>query len=858
MFIRSTPCLIRNFRALPFGQLRSVSTTKSFDYQTDLQKVPIDKIRNIGIIAHIDAGKTTTTERMLYYSGLISRIGNVDEGDTVTDYLTQEKDRGITIQSAAVTVPWNQHRINVIDTPGHADFTFEVIRSLRVLDGSVTILDAVAGVEAQTEKVWKQAKDLKIPLIAYVNKMDREGAGYGRTVKEIVGRLGTRSVLVNIPYFMQDKTTKEMLFKGVIDVIDKKLLVWDEDQDGLIGDGRKVTVTDIDTAETARPDLYKQCKDARQSVIEQLGDYDESIIDAFLVTEKYMNVPSSIIKRALRKATIDRYATPILCGSSFKNIGVQPFMDAIIDYLPSPIDVDPPDVISSTHLTHSRKSRNKKGFKNKTSESLPTCMDPKLGCIVNNDKHLTTSLAFKVTSHPNRGLMTFVRVYSGKLQPNSTVINSRNGEKVKIGKLLIMNGDVPQEVKSLSAGNIGVITGTDEISTGDTLISHSSSKNVNKIPKKEASAKLLPISVPPPVFSVSIEPTTVADKRKLESSLGVLLKEDPSLKLDYDEESGQMILSGMGELHLDITKDRLINDMKVHADVGKVRVTYKETIICPSPEVIKRVDATDGSGFFKISLSVDSFEGSAENTDYFNGEDDSECHPLEYDNNLIVFDKYAAPDFVRKALTNEDQEWPLSINYEHLMRAIVSGVTGALQVGGKIARLPLHSVVVKIRKWSLPIEATSAAALNQCTRLAVQESLGQLAETSFTLLEPLMRISVFVNDEDLGAVTQDLMSARNAKITDIDEQDNSSTGQDMVWARDQAEKTYIPYDPTMQYIKESQTGGKKVINGEAPLKDMIGYLPKIRSLTKGRGIYDMEYERMQRATPGRVREILEQ
>lgn len=823
----------------PLQWTRSFAS-KPFDYEVDLQKIDIQKIRNTGIIAHIDAGKTTTTERMLYYSGLTARIGNVDQGDTVTDYLTQEKDRGITIQSAAVTLPWNGYKINLIDTPGHADFTFEVIRSLRVLDGGVAILDAVAGVEAQTEKVWRQAKDMQIPMLCYINKMDREGAGYGRTVKEIAGRLGTRAVLVNIPYFTTDQT-QQPIFQGVIDVIDGNLLKWDETDP----DGQKVQVMDLMDA-SHDPKLHEECVNARQAAIELLGEYDEAVIDSFLETEDYMEVPSATIKSALRRATLDRWATPIICGSSFKNIGVQPLLDAVIDYLPSPTEVAPPEVVCSPLVSR------KKNKQKQQRQDLPVKMDPKLGCIVNNDKNLTTSLAFKVIMHPNRGLMTFVRVYSGKLQPNSIAFNTRTGEKIKIGKLLIMNGDVPQEVKVLSAGNIGVVTGTDQISTGDTLISHAISKNVAKIPRNEATAKLLPIKVPPPVFSVSLEPATVADKRKLDSSLEVLLKEDPSLKLDYDEESDQQILSGMGELHLEITRDRLINDMKVNAEIGPVKVTYKETLTAPSTTVERKMDAVNGEGSYDISLSIEPFEGPVETTQLFR---EDGAHALDFDNNLIIFEKNSTPEFVTKALDSPG-DWPLDISYESMLNALISGVTGSLQVGGQIARLPLHSVAIRIHSWSLPVDATSVAPLLQVTRLAVKEAIESLPESAATILEPLMNVSVYVNDENLGVVTQDLMSARNANIMSIDEQDASGSADDAIWAREQADRTYIPYDPTLQYTKGSLTGGKKVIHAEAPLKEMIGYLNKVRSLTQGRGIFDMEYKGMQRTTPDRVKEIL--
>lgn len=848
-----------------FRSFASASNSSTFDYKTDIEKVPIEKIRNIGIIAHIDAGKTTTTERMLYYSGLISRIGNVDEGDTITDYLTEEKDRGITIQSAAVTIPWNHHRINIIDTPGHADFTFEVIRSLRVLDGGVTVLDAVAGVEAQTEKVWKQARDLGIPLIAYINKMDRDGAGYGRTVKEIVGRLGTRATLVNIPYFVEDVATGRMNFTGVIDVIHKNLLRWNISTNvsstSEAADGTDIEVIHLEKEDlnTEYTDAKKQCIKARKAVIEQLCDFDDAIVDSFLETEDYMKVDSAVIQESLRKATIKRYTTPILCGSSFKNIGVQPLMDAVVSYLPSPIDVPPPKIICDINACGRRKRNAKKylqAHSNETDLNLPVKMDPRIGCVINKDKNLSASLAFKVISHPNRGLMIFVRVYSGKLNPNSTVINSRTGERIRIGKLLLMNGEIPQEVKYLTAGNIGVITGTEEISTGDTLISHAISKNPNKIQKREASAKLLSITIPPPVFSVSIEPTTVADKRKLETCLKLILKEDPSLRLTYDDEAGQLILSGMGELHLEITKDRLVNDMKVNADIGKVHVTYKESIIEPTESVSKSQQDPNCTGMFYVKLTVVPFEGLAESTSLFNNDTNEECHLLKYDNNMVVFEQASAPPFVEKVFSGE-YRWPMEVSYDQLINSIISGVNGSLQVGGRIASLPLHSVAVKILKWNVPLEAKSATPLLQLTRMAIKKALASLPEKAFTILEPIMKVSVFVNDQDLGVVTQDLMSARNAQINDIEEQDHSYTGEEALWAREEAEKTYVPFDSTMRYVQSGQSGGKKVIRAEAPLREMIGYLPKLRSLTKGRGIYDMEYKGMERTTPDRTRTILE-
>ncbi|GAV29061.1 hypothetical protein PMKS-002540 [Pichia membranifaciens] len=865
----------RRFIHLSFmPKVTAPSASNSGSYESDLiLKTSISAIRNIGIIAHIDAGKTTTTERLLYYSGLTNRIGNVDEGDTITDYMTQEKDRGITIQSAAVTLPWKNHKINVIDTPGHADFTFEVTRSLRVLDGAVTILDAVAGVEAQTEKVWKQAKDLKIPIIAYINKMDRDGAGYGRTVKEIVGRLGTRAILVNVPYFVKD-SSQNMIFKGIVDVINKKLIIWKD----IDLDGKEVDVFDISHPTCDYPDVHEEMLKCREAVVETLGELDESIIDNFLETEDYTQVSIPLLKKSIRQLTLEGKITPILCGSSFKNIGVQPLMDAIVDYLPSPVETSPPDIISSTTGSKSssnRKTKNKKMKENAISQSSSksatmSVIDPKLGCVINNNKNLTTALAFKVINHPNRGLMVFVRVYSGKLQPNSTIINSRTGEKIKIGKLLVMNGDSPLEVKYLSAGNIGVITGTEEISTGDTIIAHSLTKNVTQISKVETGLKLLPIDIPPPVFSVSIEPTTVADKRKLDTSLEILLKEDPSLKLSFDEESGQSILSGMGELHLEITKDRLVTDMKVKADIGDVCVTYKETVTKSVGPVTIYEDGTasadeDSELQFGISLSILPFDGEIDdmlvNMHEFMGknfDEETDVHYLDM-NTAVVFDKDSMPDVIRKELSLE--KWNLNFSYSKVINSMLSGATGALQMGGRLARMPIQNIVVYVDKWYLPEvkDVNSVSPMIKVTREAIKACLGQLKDEDFTILEPIMNVRTYVLEADIGNVSQDLMSVRNAKIMGIENENEVSTNndaQDLHWCKKQMAETYVPFDATMQYLQNNNGVSKMVISSEAPLREMIGYLSKLRSLTKGRGLYDMELKGMERASLDRVRQIL--
>ncbi|GMM45374.1 Mef2 protein [Pichia kluyveri] len=855
-------------------------------YETELiLKTPIKSIRNIGIIAHIDAGKTTTTERLMYYSGLTKRIGNVDEGDTITDYMTQEKDRGITIQSAAVTLPWSNHKINVIDTPGHADFTFEVIRSLRVLDGAVTIFDSVAGVEAQTEKVWKQAKDLNIPIIAYINKMDREGAGYGRCVKEIVGRLKTKPILINIPYFIENNFDKSLKFNGIIDIIKMKIFIWDDENDI---NGKKIKIIDLsnglDNCKNYEKEFNEMLK-CRESMIESLGELDDKIIENFFETEDYCKVSNDLLNKSIRELTIKGKITPILCGSSFKNMGVQPLMDAIVDYLPSPLDISPPEVIGNSNI-NSNSNRKKKGVSNINNNNtpvisenikIPSIIDPNLGCIINNNKTLTTGLAFKVINHPNRGLMTFVRIYSGKLQPNSTIINSRTGEQIKIGKLLIMNGENQLDAKYLSSGNIGVITGTDEISTGDSIIGNSIVKNIKNISQKESNLKLLPIKIPPPVFSVAIEPTTIADKRKLDNCLNMMIKEDPSLKLTFDEESGQSILSGMGELHLEITKDRLINDMKVNADIGDICVTYKETILKNIDKCILFEDGTgeetineangDEINQFGINLTIYSFEDGniydllkdLKDNQGKNFKDES-LNIIDL-NTGIIFDKDSNPTNIENELKLES--WTLNISYEKLINSMISGTVGSLQMGGRLARLPIQNVLIYVNKYYIPeikdLTNNNLSKLIKITRESINFGLNSLNDNEFTILEPIMKVRTFVLESDVGNVSQDIMSVRNGKILSIENENESEVDNDKddYDYKKLMEDIYVPFDPTMKYVQENDNSNIMIIKSEAPLREMIGYLTKLRSLTKGRGVYDMELKGMERANSDRVKMIIE-
>lgn len=813
-----------------------------------LNAVPIAKTRNIGIIAHIDAGKTTTTERMLFYSGRTSRIGNVDEGDTVTDFLPSERERGITIQLAAISIPWNSNKINIIDTPGHADFTFEVIRSLRVLDGAVTILDGVAGVEAQTEKVWKQAQALNIPKIAYVNKMDRDGAGFSRTVREIIQKLQTRVVLCNIPYFSQSEN--DAVFSGVVDVIHKKLLQWDPKIDAL---GREITVIDLESQKEAFPELYDSLKKSRESMIETLGEFDENVIEAFFeCDEDYMKVPAKVLVETIKKATLANNLTPVLCGSSFRNIGVQPLMDAVVSYLPTPLETAVPE-ISSTATRRLSKAKAKKMKASATTEELVVKaeMDASRGLIINNNPNLTVALAFKVMTHATRGVLTFFRVYSGKLSSNTTVMNTRTKKILNFRKVMIMHGDQPESVPFIGSGNIGVISGTDDdIITGDTLVSHGPVKS-KLFSDVETNLKLLPIEIPPPLFNSSIEPLTAGDARHMEACIKSLLREDPSLKVAVDEDMGQTILSGMGELHLDIVRERLLKDMKANVRLREVAVSFKETLANPLHR--STVLASKDDENINVEVLLDSFEGPAGEYDVSGYED---AVVLEQENNIVVFENGATPQYMAEAI--DQRRWKLEHSLDDLQETLIQGCATALQLGGPLVGLPLHSTIVRIKSWNFPVDrAVSLSLLLEISRRAVSKNLTEVYDTnkdSFTVLEPIMSTKVYVGSDVLGEVTHDLTHRCQSVILSIEDEATENLDA-FAWANDVAERTYLPPDYTNKNGSQVEVRNKKIIIAETPLREMIGYLSRLRLITQGRGVFDMSYLGMRRAIKLRLQTL---
>ncbi len=513
--------------------------------------VPIDKQRNIGIMAHIDAGKTTTTERILYYTGVSHRLGEVHDGQAVMDWMEQEQERGITITSASTTCFWNDHRINIIDTPGHVDFTVEVERSLRVLDGCVAVFCAVGGVEPQSETVWRQADKYHVPRMAFVNKMDRTGADFFRVVDMIRDRLKAKPVPLQIPIGSEEN------FKGLIDLVYSKAYIFDDQSLG-----RKFDYIDI-------PEEYREeAEKWRHHLVEAIAEEEEALLDKYLSGEE---LTSQEIMNGVRKAAISLNICPVLCGSAFKNKGVQPLLDAIVQFMPSPVDVPPIQ-----------------GVDPNTQEAID--------CPPNDDDPFS-ALAFKLTSDPYVGHLSFLRIYSGKIESGMSVINAATGKKERIGRLLKMHSNKREEIKSAYAGDIVAAVGLKYTATGETLCT------------PERPVLLESIEFPDPVIEIAIEPKTKNDQNSLSNALQKLSKEDPSFRVKTDEESGQTLIAGMGELHLDIIVDRLTREFGVDANVGKPRVSYRETIPKKVKQDTRYVKQTGGRGQYgHVVLEVEPAE----------------------------------------------------------------------------------------------------------------------------------------------------------------------------------------------------------------------------------------------------------
>ncbi len=527
------------------------------------RKFALQDTRNIGIMAHIDAGKTTTTERILYYTGRTYKIGEVHEGAAVMDWMEQEQERGITITSAATTAQWKDHRINIIDTPGHVDFTVEVERSLRVLDGAIALFDSVAGVEPQSETVWRQADKYHVPRIAYINKMDRVGADFAQGVQTMIDRLGAHPVPIQVPIGAEGD------FEGIIDLVAMKAVVYKDEM------GKEQDTIDIPEA------MLEEAGQAREHLLEEVSHYDDALLELLL---EEAEIPEDVLKQAIRKATLSTKLTPVLCGSSFKNKGVQPLLDAVIDYLPSPLDV--PAVVGTELIRGQEEER----------EAVRHA----------SDTEPFAALAFKIAADPYVGKLTYFRVYSGHLEAGSRVLNVSSGRTERIGRILMMHANEREEVTEVYAGDIAAAVGIKQVITGDTLAA------------PDAPIQLEKIEFPEPVIKVAVEPKTKADQEKMSIALGRLAEEDPTFQVRTNEETGQTEISGMGELHLEVLVDRMKREFGVEANVGRPQVSYRETVRGTVQKVEgKFVRQTGGSGQFGV-VFIDLEPAPGEGFDFVN------------------------------------------------------------------------------------------------------------------------------------------------------------------------------------------------------------------------------------------------
>jgi elongation factor G len=665
------------------------------------------KCRNAGIIAHIDAGKTTTTERVLFYTGESHKIGEVHEGEATMDWMEQERERGITITAAATTCFWRDHQINIIDTPGHVDFTIEVERSLRVLDGAVVVFCGVGGVEPQSETVWRQADRYKVPRIAFVNKLDRIGADYFAVVEEIATKLHGNPLAMQIPVGASED------FKAIIDILTRKMVVFDE-----AAQGAKISFQDV-------PSEYREQLDALYvKVVERACDFDDALAD------KYLNgceVSVEEISRALRIGVINQSFTPVFCGSAFKNKGVQLMLDAIVDYLPSPLDV--PSIEGINPSTKEKEVR-------KTDPNGPFC-----------------ALAFKIAVDPFVGSVTFIRVYSGRLDAGSYVYNVTKNRKERVSRLLRMHANKREEIKLVEAGDVCAVVGLKDVVTGDTL----ADENFPIV--------LESINCPDPVISMAIEPKGKGDYEKMVNSLRKLMQEDPSFKFTYDSETNQTIIKGMGELHLEIIVDRLLREHKVETTVGRAQVAYKETIQQTVEFEGKYIRQSGGRGQYgHVWLKVE---------------------PLGRGEGFLFENEIVGGSIPREFIPG-----------------IEKGVKEALGTG-VLAGYPVVDVKATVFDGSYHDVDSSEMAFVIAASMAFK---GGCAKASPVILEPIMKVEVLTPEENMGDVMGDLNSRRGRIL-----------GMEM-------------------------KKGVQVIDAEVPLAEMFGYSTVLRSLTRGRANYSMQFE----------------
>jgi elongation factor G len=675
---------------------------------------PIERYRNIGIMAHIDAGKTTTTERVLFYTGVSHKIGEVHDGAAVMDWMEQEQERGITITSAATTCFWfgmdkqyEEHRINIIDTPGHVDFTIEVERSLRVLDGAVTVLCSVGGVEPQTETVWRQGNKYNVPRMIFVNKMDRAGADFLRVVKQVKTRLGANAVPVQLPIGAEEK------FEGVVDLIRMKAIYWDESNMGTTYEAREIP-----------EDMQAACQEWRDKMVEAAAEANEELMDKFFEGNA---LSDEEIRQGLRARTLSGDIVITMCGSAFKNKGVQAMLDGVVEFMPSPVDV--PAI---------------KGILDDDSEgSRP----PK-------DDQPFAALAFKIATDPFVGNLTFFRVYSGVLNSGDTIYNPVKGKRERIGRILQMHSNDRKEIKEVRAGDIAAAVGLKDVTTGDTLCDL---KSIITLERME---------FPEPVIAVAVEPKTKVDQEKMGIALQKLAKEDPSFRVATDEESGQTIISGMGELHLDIIVDRMRREFKVEANVGKPQVAYRETIRSTVEQEGKFVRQSGGRGQYgHVFLKLEPQEAGA---------------GYEFVNAIVG-----------------------GVVPREYIGAVDKGIKDQME-NGVVAGYPVVDVKVTLYDGSYHDVDSSEMAFKIAGSMGFRDGA---TKAKPVLLEPIMKVEVVTPEDYMGDVMGDLNRRRG-----------------------------LP-----QGMEDSPSG--KVIRAEVPLAEMFGYATDLRSMSQGRAVYSMEFEK---------------
>jgi elongation factor G len=742
------------------------------------RQVQLDQIRNIGIMAHIDAGKTTSTERILFYTGVTYKIGEVHEGTATMDWMEQERERGITITSAATTAFWKRndknYRINIIDTPGHVDFTVEVERSLRVLDGAVAIFDAVAGVQPQSETVWRQADKYRVPRIAFINKMDRIGADFDHSIRSMRQRLSAHPVPLQYPIGREDN------FIGVVDFINEQAIVWKDENLGAeyevlplekLWDAAYLkTRPSLETAVMASkltPEFYKEHRD---KVLEYIAEHDDAILAKWL--EQHKLEPDEL-RASIRRSTIALKLVPVLAGAAFKNKGIQPLLDAVVDYLPSPLDVPPVEGTS------------------------PDGTEPELRRA--GDDQPFAALAFKIMTDPYVGHLTYLRVYSGVLKSGQSVYNSTKRTRERIGRLLRMHANKREEIESVEAGDIAACVGLKNVTTGDTLCD------------EQKPIVLESIEFPAPVISVAIEPRTKADQEKMGTALSKLAQEDPTFRVHTDHDTGQTLISGMGELHLEIIVDRMMREFNVQANVGRPQVAYRETITRSATAEGKYIRQTGGRGQYghaKLSVHPLPNAGHDDMHEMSNDELDGLAKQIAGKGGKWHFDKEHRLLFIDKIIGGAIPK--------EFIPPIEDGVSEAMETG-VLAGYEMADIAAVLQDGSFHEVDSSEVAFKIAGSMAFKEAC---QKANPKLLEPIMRVEVVVPEEYMGTVIADL---------------NSRRGQ--------------------LQGRESRVGSE-IINVLVPLAEMFGYATDIRSKTQGRGSFTMHFSHYEQAPANVADEVI--